>query len=690
VSNPGDAQLRTELTRWYQQKYQPYAKTQNNTFAPDVSSWLAKSKTETLLLQHRYLAQNPAEADKLASLTDAADGSVYAQQHKRFHQSFVEVSRRYHLQELYLIEAQQLNVVYSVHKSPVFASSLKDGAFANSELAAAVKALLATPAKSGAAQDTQQDTETSWLISKPNAFDGYFRMPVLFLLAKVKSPMAGSDKPLGVLVLQLPVSALTALMTQQQNWASIGLGQTGDSYLVAPDGLLLTALRPELADHNAFYQKYPALEKHKGAFGLPGNLLLENAEVKAALAGETAMVQSTDYRGESVLMNYQPVQIGQHRYALITQQDSSEAFAALTAQRHYSVWLSVVTVLVLSLLSLLLAYRLGRSLAAPLELFASDIGKAAQSHDLRIRFSQSGDAEQQAMAEALNRLFGSLSEVLHKLIAAGSQSQQQARNQLAVSEQCQQAVFAQKSALLQLHQDAAQSQQALAGMQQQLQQASEAATDAETQSGVGMTQLDLMQQRLAQLSNQVSASSDSMLALEQAASNIVQVLDTIRGVAEQTNLLALNAAIEAARAGVHGRGFAVVADEVRRLSGSTSKATLEIQQMLNQLTLSVQNTNKGLLHEQQSTALCLESAQAADAALQQSVAAVSRIAAATAQVYRLSVAETSRSQSISAALDHISDNAGTTDVAMTKLSEQAKLQQQLTAEVAVQASVLKL
>ena len=138
------------------------------------------------------------------------------------------------------------------------------------------------------------------------------------------------------------------------------------------------------------------------------------------------------------------------------------------------------------------------------------------------------------------------------------------------------------------------------------------------------------------------------------------------------------------------RGFAVVADEVRRLSGSTSKATLEIQQMLNQLTLSVQNTNKGLLHEQQSTALCLESAQAADTALQQSVAAVSRIAAATAQVYRLSVAETKRSQSIGAALDHISDNAGTTDVAMTTLSEQARLQQQLTAEVAVQASVLKL
>ena len=174
---------------------------------------LPKAKPKLCYCNTAIWRKTRLKLTSLPAFTDASDGSVYAQQHKRFHQSFVEVSRRYHLQELYLIEAQQLNVVYSVHKSPVFASSLKDGAFANSELAAAVKALLATPAKSGAAHDTEpgpeHNTETSWLISKPNAFDGYFRMPVMFLLAKVKSPMAGSDKPLGVLVLQLPVSALT-------------------------------------------------------------------------------------------------------------------------------------------------------------------------------------------------------------------------------------------------------------------------------------------------------------------------------------------------------------------------------------------------------------------------------------------------------------------------------------------------
>jgi len=66
--------------------------------------------------------------------------------------------------------------------------------------------------------------------------------------------------------------------------------------------------------------------------------------------------------------------------------------------------------------------------------------------------------------------------------------------------------------------------------------------------------------------------------LGEAAREIGDVVDLIKGIAAQTNLLALNAAIEAAGAGEAGKGFAVVANEVKELARQTSHATEEIRE----------------------------------------------------------------------------------------------------------------
>lgn len=67
-----------------------------------------------------------------------------------------------------------------------------------------------------------------------------------------------------------------------------------------------------------------------------------------------------------------------------------------------------------------------------------------------------------------------------------------------------------------------------------------------------------------------------MEQVRQDARDVVQVVDSIRGIARQTDMLALNATIEAARAGEIGNGFAVVAGEVKALARQTERATVEI------------------------------------------------------------------------------------------------------------------
>ncbi len=89
---------------------------------------------------------------------------------------------------------------------------------------------------------------------------------------------------------------------------------------------------------------------------------------------------------------------------------------------------------------------------------------------------------------------------------------------------------------------------------------------------------------------EANKASISVRELGEAAEKINKVTETINEIADQTNLLALNATIEAARAGEAGKGFAVVANEIKDLAKQTTAATKEIQERIDGVQKSSEQT----------------------------------------------------------------------------------------------------
>jgi len=97
---------------------------------------------------------------------------------------------------------------------------------------------------------------------------------------------------------------------------------------------------------------------------------------------------------------------------------------------------------------------------------------------------------------------------------------------------------------------------------------------------------------------EVNAIAEKVTFAGEKAAQITESIGSIQEIAEETHLLALNASIESAAAGEFGKRFAVVAGEVRRLSERVRDFTSEIQNVVDDVHHSSQDsiavTRKGL------------------------------------------------------------------------------------------------
>ena len=681
ASRPAE-ELRGELNSWYQNNYQPHHYQLSKGDSPDTRAWLETFSQEALLIQHYYLQKNPQPVAQLALMDDAGDATIYGQQHRRYHSSFRDLVLRFGFSDLLLIDAQSQTVIYSVEKSSLLGTSLKDGPFKQSPLAELSAQL----------QSARGDQV---LLSRFHRSAARFNQQIVYMGLPVFHDVQSPDKAVGFLVVEIPAGRLTAIINAGRDWPSLGLGQSGDVYLVDQGGVLLTELRPVL-EHAAEFlprlqnivssEQFSVITRMQEASGFfsPGG-----DAVQKALAGETGSGIVQNYLSERVFSSWQPLHLGDQQLALIAQQDPEEVFAPIASLRS-TLWRSVsIAIVVLTGLAAVIAFLFAQHIGDPLKQLAAAIKQSAHDKNLLSTFPVQRKDELGDIGQSLNYLFSELNSVMMQVTSSSEQSLQGALENVTTTRQCRDEAARQRHEMNHVGAETEAVVKSLAVMTERLNLVSEKVNRAAQVASEGRKRVQSVDQQMQTLAQQVTHSCSTLTELRSATDNIGSVLDTIQGVAEQTNLLALNAAIEAARAGEQGRGFAVVAEEVRRLSFDTQTATGEIKKMIDQLRNSVTQISEGLNAEQDSAQNCLIETRATQDSLNNIEAAVAEASVITHSVNDSARDETKRALTMRGRLIQVISGINETDVAMTRLAESAEQQNTLANQVMTAAKVLR-
>ncbi|MET0778188.1 MAG: methyl-accepting chemotaxis protein [Pseudomonas mandelii] len=311
-------------------------------------------------------------------------------------------------------------------------------------------------------------------------------------------------------------------------------------------------------------------------------------------------------------------QMGEQLNKLVAYNQEGAKAAGVLAEENYNTAVNgiILVSVVASLLTVLLAWLLTRSIVTPLNR-AVQAAETIAGGNLSKAIEIDGKDEPARLLGALSVMQANLRKTIEQIAGSATQLGAAAEELSTVTQEASRGLQQQNNEIEQAATAVNEMTAAVEEVARNAVSTSEASNQSTQAAREGRDRVVETVDAIQTMTHDVQNTSLMIEGLAAQGRDIGKVLDVIRAIAEQTNLLALNAAIEAARAGEAGRGFAVVADEVRALAHRTAQSTQEIEKMVAGIQNGTGEAVSSMQQSNQRTQSTLEMARAAGVALEQ-------------------------------------------------------------------------
>lgn len=374
-----------------------------------------------------------------------------------------------------------------------------------------------------------------------------------------------TNELIGVLETSVPTIGASEILLNR-----LGLGESGETYLVNADGLMISESR--FVQGAAFNQMVNTL---------PVNECFENGKSIGGMA-------YPDYRGTLVYGTSSCQK--DHGYVLLAEYDVAEVMAPVINLQNLSITIVGATAGAIGVA----AFFIARSISRPVVAISKVAEKVSQG-DLTVTVQQAKSKDEIGrLSGAFANMVGSIRELVKQTqssaitlsstaeeLAASTEEVNASINQVSTSvQQIAKGTQDQAKRLEENNRTTAELENTMSEISRTAENVADKATETGKIAQAGQAAASDAAKRMSRIHDFVNKAVSDIKGISQKSVQIADALNVINSISDKTNLLALNAAIEAARAGEAGKGFAVVADEVKRLAEGSLKAAEEIAKLV--------------------------------------------------------------------------------------------------------------